>query len=167
MKKIHLIILYTLVITVILYLVYKHFEKDKTVYVDNIELFSGFKMKLELEKKYKEVETVRKAILDSIYNEIKIKIELNNISDKEQLTILKREFLIKKEQFEKENAETMKQYNEQIWNQLNEYTKQYGDENNYDYIFGANGQGVLMYAKPIKNVTKELLEYSNKKFNGQ
>jgi outer membrane protein len=167
MKKKNSIILYTLLVGIIVFLVYRSFEKDKVVYVDNVELFAGFKMKLELEKKYKEVESVRKSILDSIYNEIKIKVELNNVSDNEQLNLLKKEFLMKKELFEKENSETMTEYNRQIWNQLNEYTKQYGEESGYDYILGANGQGVLMYAKPTKNVTKELLDYSNKKYNGK
>lgn len=167
MKKINVIVLYSLVVIIIFYLVYTGTKKDKIVYVDNVELFAGFKMKLELEKKYKEVESVRKSILDSIYNEIKIKVELNKNIDKESLSLLKKEFLMKKDIFEKENSETMTQYNEQIWNQLNEYSKQFGEEMHYDFILGANGQGVLMYAKNSNNVTKELLDYANKKFNGK
>ncbi len=166
MKKVNNIVLYSLIIMIIAFLVYNNFKKDKIVYVDNIELFSGFKMKLELEKKYKDVENVRKSILDSLLNEIKLKVELKN-EHEDVLMMMKKEYLMKKEMFEKENTETMTQYNEQIWSQLNEYTKQFGDENQYDYVLGANGGGVLMYAKDTKNVTKELLEFANKKFNGK
>jgi outer membrane protein len=166
MKHINNIVLYVLIATIIGYLIYTHSKKDKIVYIDNVELFSGFKMKQELEKKYKEVEGLRKSILDSLFNEIKLKVELNKESENAMM-VMKKEYLMKKEMFEKENSETMAQYNDQIWNQLNEYTKQFGEENEYDYVLGANGQGVLMYAKDTKNVTKELLEFANKKFNGK
>jgi outer membrane protein len=123
-------------------------------------------MKKELEKKYKEVESIRKSILDSIYNEIRIKVEVKD-ANSESIDLLKKEFLLKKETYERENSETMTQYNEQIWNQLNEYTKQYGKENNYEFIFGASGQGVLMYAEDSKNITADLLEYVNIKYSGK
>ncbi len=167
MKKINNIIIYSFLAGIIGYLVFGNTQKDKVVYVDNIELFSGFHMKAELEKKYSEVEGQRKTILDSIYMEIKIKAELKDASASESLTMLKKEFLMKKELFDKENAETMTNYNTQIWNQLNEYTKQYGKEHGYEFILGANGQGVLMYADDTKNVTKELLQFANAKFDGK
>lgn len=167
MKKINSIIIYCFLAGIIGYLILGKSQKDKVVYVDNLELFAGFRMKAELEKKYTEVESLRKAILDSIYIEIKIKAELKDASASESLTMLKKEFLMKKELFDKENAETMANYNTQIWNQLNEYTKQYGKEHGYEFILGANGQGVLMYADDTKNVTKELIQFSNAKFDGK
>jgi outer membrane protein len=124
-------------------------------------------MKKELEKKYKETEGYRKLILDSILGELKSKAQVSNSSSTDELSMLKREFLTKKELFDKENTESMNQYNEQIWNQLNEYTAQYSKDKEYDFVFGANGQGVLMYAKDTKNVTKELLEFVNEKYNGK
>jgi outer membrane protein len=166
MNRINTIILYTLSLSMILFLLYTNLTKSKVVYVDNIQLFSEFKMKKELEKKYKEVESIRKSILDSIYNEIRIKVEVKD-ANSESIDLLKKEFLLKKETYERENSETMTQYNEQIWNQLNEYTKQYGKENNYEFIFGASGQGVLMYAEDSKNITADLLEYVNIKYSGK
>lgn len=165
--KINMIIIYGLLIGMMSFLVYSHFKKAKIVYVDNVEVFSSFKMKAELEKKYKEVEGIRKSILDSIYNEIRIKIGSSASENKDLLNEMKRSYLIKKESFEKENNATMTEYNEQIWNQINEYTKKFGEENDYEFILGANGQGVLMYAKGTKNVTKELVEYVNAKYNGK
>lgn len=167
MKKINSIIIYCFLAGIIVYLAFGKSQKDKVVYVDNLELFSGFHMKAELEKKYSEVESLRKAILDSIYTEIKIKAELKEASASESLAMLKKEFLMKKELFEKENAETMTNYNSQIWNQLNEYTKQFGKEHGYEFILGANGQGVLMYADDTKNVTKDLIQFANAKFDGK
>lgn len=166
MKKANTILLYALLIAIIAYLVYRDTKKDTVVYVDNIQLFSGFKMKVELETKYKEVERIRKSILDSIYTELKLKADMPNMNV-EALNTMKQEFLMKKELFNKENSETMTQYNDQIWNQLNEYTRQYGEQEQYDFIFGANGQGIIMYAKDTKNVTKELLQFANEKFSGK
>lgn len=167
MKKANTIIIYTLLAGIIGYLILSKTRKDKVVYVDNLELFSGFHMKAELEKKYSQVEGIRKAILDSIYTEIKIKAGMKDALASESLDMLKKEFLLKKELFDKENAETMNNYNSQIWSQLNEYTRQYGKEHGYEFILGANGQGVLMYADDTKNVTKELLQFVNTKFDGK
>ncbi len=167
MNKVNNIIIYVLLVGIISFLIYSQCNKTQTVYVDNMELFSSFKMKAELEKKYKEVETLRKNILDSLYSEIRIMNESSLKKDPNVLNDLKREFLIKKETFDKENTETMNQYNEQIWNQINEYTKQFGKEKKYEFILGANGQGVLMYAIDTKNVTKELTEYINQKYSGK
>lgn len=167
MKKSNLIIIYTLFFLIVMYIAYNESKKGEIVYVDNMELFSKFQMKIELENKFKAVESFRKTILDSLYNEIRIKLEINKDEEQESIKLLKKEFLIKKELFEKENSETQSLYNDQIWNQLNEYTKQYGDEMNYDFIIGANGKGELMYAKSSKNITSELLNFVNKKFNGK
>lgn len=167
MRKVNIIIIYAFVFLIVMYIAYNESKKEKIVYVDNMELFSKFQMKIELENKFKAVESFRKTILDSLYNEIRIKLEINKDEEQESIKLLKKEFLIKKELFEKENSETQSLYNDQIWNQLNEYTKQYGDEMNYDFIIGANGKGELMYAKSSKNITSELLNFVNKKFNGK
>lgn len=168
MKKIHLVILYTFMIAVVLYLIYDHMQRrNRIVYVDNLELFEGFQMKTELEKKYKETEDQRKAILDSLLTQLKVRAQTGGIAASEELGLLKKEFLTRKELFDKENAEMMSRYNEQIWNQLNEYTAQYSKEKGYEFVFGANGQGVLMYATDTKNVTKELLEFVNTSYHGK
>ena len=52
MKKINSIIIYCLLAGIISYLILGKSQKDKVVYVDNLELFAGFHMKAELEKKY-------------------------------------------------------------------------------------------------------------------
>lgn len=167
MRNIHIVIIYILLGALIGYQFFFEKHPNKVVYVDNLELFSGFHMKAELEKKYTEAEAQRKAILDSIYRDIKVNVEMKGISGSESIALMKRQFLMKKEQFDQENTQTRNDYNTKIWNQLNEYTREYGKEQGYDFILGANGQGVLMYANELKNITPDLIRYVNQKFDGK
>lgn len=167
MARINSVCIIAIAVIMGLYIYYNETKSNKIVFVDNIQLFEKFKMKSELEKKYKSIEEARKYILDSLYNEYKILSQLNKTENEGNLELLKREILVKKDNYEKENSETMSQYNMQIWNQLNEYTKQFGEEHGYEYIIGANGQGGLMYAKDRNNVTDALIEFVNSKYSGK
>ena len=40
-------------------------------------------------------------------------------------------------------------------------------ENGYDVIFGASGEGNIMYATDELNITSEVLAYCNKKYSGK
>ena len=50
--------------------------------------------------------------------------------------------------------------------QLNQYVKEFGEKNSYDIIHGANGNGSLMYAKDILNLTEEVKAFINNKYKG-
>jgi outer membrane protein len=165
MKR-HIIVLYILIAGLAGFVLFKEQTRPRHVYVDNTKLFAGFSMKKELEKKYQSVESERKRILDSLIQVIGA-AQASSAASPELLDRLKTEYMYKKNTFEQSNSETMAQYNGQIWNQLNDYVKQYGKEKNYQYIFGANGQGSLMYAADAENITDELIVYVNQKYSGQ
>lgn len=148
------------------FIIYNQSKITKNVYIENGALFDGFSMKLELEKKFKNTESIKTQMLDSIYNEIKLKVQIADPKEENNIMLLKKEYMYKKKNFENENDEMMKSFNEQIWSQLNEYTKEFAILNNYDFLFGANGQGGLMYSKENHNVTKELIEFVNAKYSG-
>lgn len=59
------------------------------------------------------------------------------------------------------------QVSQQVWNRLNVYIKEYGLKNDFTYIFGTQGGGNVMYAKEALDVTEELLEYVNAKYEGE
>ncbi len=163
--KIHIIILYILVLALLGCLVYNSRATETLVYVDNAQLFASFKMKAELEKKYQVVEKQKQAILDSLL--YKIKWHEKDAPSENDLARLKQEFMYRKDAFAKENSELMTQYNSQIWNQLNEYAKAFGEKHKYKFIFGTNGQGTLMYAGENVNVTKALIDYANEAYSGK
>ena len=74
--------------------------------------------------------------------------------------------MITKQKFDEDNQRTYDDYEKQIWKQVNQYMKDFGVENNYTYILGAEGSWQLMYAKENNNITKEVVEFINKKYKG-
>lgn len=163
--KIHLIILYLLILGLLSFVAFNHFRAPKLAYVDNAQLFADFKMKGELERKYQDVEKQKQGILDSLLG--RIRDDERNGLPAEKFDLLKREFMYRKQSYEKENAALMDQYNKEIWNRLNEYVKEFGKQKHFKIILGTNGQGTLMYAQDELNITAELVQYANEKYNGQ
>lgn len=49
-----------------------------------------------------------------------------------------------------------------IWEKINQKVGEYGKEKGYDYIFGAKGDGAIMYAADAKDITKEVIAYINR-----
>ncbi len=141
----------------------------KIAYVNTTSLYDGFKLKKELEDKYKKVQLARQNLLDSIKFKIQyISIKGNALTEPEKNMIgeLQRSYLYKEKEFASENEGTAQQYSEQIWKQINQYVNDYGKEYYYDVIFGATGQGNIMYAKEQDDITKNVSEYINNKYSG-
>lgn len=59
------------------------------------------------------------------------------------------------------------EYNEAIWKQLNQYVRDFGKENGYDFIHGNTGNGNLMYADTdAYDLTETVKKYINDRYNG-
>lgn len=152
------------------------FYENKTVpntgFIIIQEVYSGFDMKKEIEVKYNKTKNARDKILDSLELELKIlarKIQSENEKNKEtieQFNVKRDEFVQRKQTYEEDNAALTKQYDLEILTQLNQYVKDFGEKNNYTYVFGNDGNGSLMYALEANNITKEVIEFINAKYKG-
>ncbi|PCI97036.1 MAG: hypothetical protein COB15_08715 [Flavobacteriales bacterium] len=171
MKNIILIINTVLLISVLAYLGFTS-KKEKQAYVNVSEVYNDFEMKKELENKLITVQNRRKKVLDSL--EVELQLYANNFSpdkeisleEKKEFDFLERRFLSNRETFLKENERVTLEFKNQIFTQMNKYIEEYGAENKYDYLFGTTGQGNIMYAQTKNNVTKEVINYINEKYNG-
>lgn len=153
-----------------------YFVVPKTAFINVSEVYDNFQYKLELEKELNSVQQTRTKMLDSLdfnlkqmYNEISQNKELN----KKELEMIKYNFQIGresylqyKEKFDSENEDIKARYTSMIWKQLNQYIKEYGNIKGYSYIYGAKGDGSLMYAAENNNITKEITEFINKRYAG-
>lgn len=145
--------------------------KEKYVYINSGKVFSEFKMSKELFKQLDDVQKTRQHILDSLYRNIQQYsqyLQENKISDPvkiNQLAMGQEEFQYKQHMFEEENSKLIAEYNEKIWSQINGYIAEYGKEHHYTFILGASGQGNLMYADENKEVTEDVLNYINKRYD--
>lgn len=147
--------------------------KEKTGYIDASKVFAEFPMKKELEKELKSVEKSRTHILDSLKLNLKLQYDALQGDKNPSKDAVSRyreteqQYYLKERQFREENENMSEQYTAQVWQQLNQYIKEYGDQNGYDYIYGATGDGNLMYARKGNEVTDKVSEFVNSRYNGK
>ena len=53
-----------------------------------------------------------------------------------------------------------------IWAQINQYIKEFGEENNYDIIIGSNENSSIKYGNSKYDITHKVIEYINQKYSG-
>lgn len=147
------------------------FHREKVGYIDLGILFDNFLMKKEMEAKLENTQHQKELLLDSMEIQLNIlsKRAQANSSDKDLVKtfeLQKQEYLMKKQSFEKEGQYSTQQFNNQIWKQINQYIKDFGEEYHYTFIYGAEGSGAVMYGSVDKNITDNVKEYVNKKYKG-
>ena len=165
--------LFVLLASVIAWIIINQKQPPKTGFVYIQEVYNGFEMKKEQEKKFLQVKNARDKILDSLELELKIlgaKIDSEKEKNKttiEIFTTKRGEYLTRKKNYEEDNDALSKKYDKEIISQLNQYVKDYGEKNGYTYIWGNDGNGSLMYANELNNVTKEIIVFINRKYRGE
>ena len=167
-----IIYLYTFFSLVALGALATSYLKDhrKVGYVTTLKVFEEFKLKKELEGDYKKIQVAKQSYLDSIRLNIETLMKQNHQKNQKlesEIEKQKRMYLLKEDQFNKENENLYTQYNEQIWKQINQFIEDYGREKGFDYVFGASGQGNIMYATGGDDLTKEIIDYVNQKYSGR
>jgi outer membrane protein len=134
----------------------------KVAYVKLNEVYNKFNMKVELENKFKTIESVRKNLIDSMeFNAT----QLQNNQELYKVAVSK--YIQKRKELESANKVLLEQYDESIWAQINSYSEAFGKENGYEFILGADGSGVIMYASEKIDVTTQFIEYINEMYNGK
>src|SRR5690606_17687182 len=99
--------------------------------------------------------------------------ERSGMSEKE--LELKQEVLGNKQQqinnyqqaIQKQIQEEDKKATQTVVNDINDYVKEYGENNGYKLIFGASGSGNIMYASEGADLTDDILKGLNKEFDGK
>lgn len=130
-------------------------SQQKNGYILNQKLFEGFTGKIELEKKLSLVRSDNKRKMDSLTSLIQSK------PNDAALVQFYSETMSNYEITEKQMSD---KYTADIWKRLNQYISEFGKEEGYDYIFGASGDGNLMYAKDSHDVTEDAVKYVNARY---
>ena len=144
----------------VVFFLYFRKSDNSIVYVDSNQLFSGFKMTKELKNAGEKELRLKNAQIDSLQTSLKLAADDNYKSFIIKQLISKKQEI---DEFEKEYAQLN---SEKIWSRIDAYTKDFGEAKGYDFIIGSNGKGQLFYGKKEKDVTKLLLNYINKKYEG-
>jgi len=147
-------------------------SEGKTGHVELQKIFQSFEGKLELEKRMKQSQWNTKIYLDSLNLQLTQLIQLTESrkTDKKLIAEIKAKEMqisnIKEKTYQIQGKQS-EDYTQQIWDQINQYIKDFGAAQNYDYIFGTEGSGMLMYGKNEKNLTDEVLHYINQRYQGE
>ncbi len=143
----------------------------KTAYIEIKKVFNAFILKKELEDKYAVTVKYRARIIDSLATNLKIlSSRLQEDKDNQELSSYfenkRAEFFKSRSQFDEDNRALSQKYDTQILEQMTQYVIDFGKKNNYKYIFGADGNGVLMYAEEHENINEEIILFINNKYKG-
>lgn len=169
------VLLICLISTISLTVYHNCFNK-KVGYVEIKKVFNGFQMKKELEEKFRQTADRRKKMIDSLsFNLNLISKQLQEQQNTKegvnkdlayQFEYQRQEFLKLKNQYEQDNAALSQKYDGQILERMTQYIIEYGKSNNYEFIFGADGNGSLMYATENKNISEDIISFINSKYKG-
>ncbi len=144
----------------------------KLVYIEMGKVYNEFSLSKELNKGLEDVFKKRKLVIDSLYEDLRKQtqelkfLEKKTINDVKRVAKLEEEYYYKQQEFEKQNQTTSAECDAKIWNQINQYIKDYGKSHDYTFMLGANGNGNVMYASESKNVTQDVIQYINNRYNG-
>jgi outer membrane protein len=147
-------------------------RKHLVAYIELGKIFNDFDMAKQYHKKLESVAFARKGIIDSLELNLRsqsraIQSAAHQSKDQiEKFQLDKGYYEDKKRQFDEDNNALQKEYNEEIIKQLNQYVRDYGEKSGYDFIYGAEGSGVIMYGNDKLNITAEVTKYINERFNG-
>jgi outer membrane protein len=133
----------------------------RTVVIDNFKVFEEFQLKKDYDKKIEKEFAFDKASLDSLGN------TFNTLKDPYAIDALKKEFALKKQQFDQKFQAISQQYTSEVYARLNDYIKEYGKKKGYGIIIGSNGQGNVMYRDETEDVTKDLVKFINDKYSNE
>lgn len=156
----------------LIYLFVKN-NNEKLGFIDLNKVLADFKLKQELEKKLTGITQTHQMIIDSLEFELKLlskQLQSGDSKDKNKINLFevkREEYYEKKKKFDEESTAVAKNYDDQIYTQLNQYVKDYGAKYGYSYILGADGSGSLMYAKETGNITEEVKKFINERYTGE
>lgn len=144
-------------------------QQAKTAFIKTFEVYEAFEGKKELQKKLEDETIGEKQQLDSMKLYLEQIGSPKNTSNSEQSYIqnLWKSYEYKKSMYLQRYEEESAKYNAQVWNQINTYVQEYGQKHGYRYIFGATGNGSLMYGEDSENISNEVIIYINNKYQGK
>ena len=148
-----------------------YFTKPKTAYVNVKEVFEQFSYTKKLRNELSVVKNARRKQLDSINFELKVMAQ--KVSDgkhrdlQDVFEVKRKEYILLERQFNDDNMALTDKYDSEIHAQMKSYLADFGKENGYDYLFGTEELGTVLFAKDRFNATSKAIEFINKRFEGK
>lgn len=163
-----------LVILLLLGIVFIGCTEQKTAYVDTTRLIQDYSEMKNVETEFSAKSEILKSQLDSVAKDFQTEVQnyqenMNSMSESQRQAIeselmQKQQMLQQQQQMRSGNLrDESEEVVDSIVAKVKEFVKDYGERNNYTYIFGSNESANIMYAKEGLDITDEILEELNKK----
>ncbi|MBL0744804.1 OmpH family outer membrane protein [Chryseolinea lacunae] len=137
------------------YIVYTELA-EPSAYVINQKVFDGYAGKKVLEDKLSVIRKKNKRSQDSL---LVLFTRSAAAFDGTAYDEMRRKHAWQEEQLTDE-------FTESLWLRINNDIKAFGAEKGYAFIYGATGDGGLMYANEAYNITEDVIQYLNEKYEG-
>jgi len=138
----------------------KIFTNEKIVYVDNQKLFDNFQMTKDLKKMGETEFNLKKKEIDSLY--LRVQGDLGESENESLMKLL----ISKREEFDYFNQTYASSEAMKIWNRIDSYVVKFSEEKKYKIIIGADSKRDVLFADKEIDVTQELIDYINTKYEG-
>jgi outer membrane protein len=136
-------------------------NKTRVVYISMPKLYSGFKMKADLETRLKKIESERNKILEQMQSRVKTASIINPADS----FLTPSDYQAKANKVIINSKQVAEQYSNKIWTTLNQYIKDYCQDRKISIILGADGTGTIMAADPTLDETDNILTYVNSRYH--
>ena len=154
------------------------FNNNKThsfAYIDTAKLMSGYKRMSDVKKIIGSKTKLLQANIDTLAQELqndikKYEKDRSEMSEREKKTTeelighKQQQFMQYKQATQNKAGEEEQKLTNEVLTKVNEIISDYGKKNNYTIIFGTSS-GNIVYANEAINITNQMLEELNKKYN--
>lgn len=153
-------ILSVLALLVVVVFLFFNSSSNEVYYVDSRQLFQEFKMTKEVKKNGELIIQRLSYSVDSLQTAITL---AENDVLKERLF---QKMISKKEEIDNFNSTYVIAEQEKIWKRIESYVKDYPKIKDTKIILGSQNYGDVLYVDSQIDITKDLLNYINKRYEG-
>jgi Skp family chaperone for outer membrane proteins len=139
-------------------------QSKKMAVADAVKLFDQFNMKKEMEAAAKMRLDRLNGQADSVNSQLQVARAAHDEDAIKRLTYAYSYF---RSEFDREYTQSNRDINEQVWKRLNPSVEEFGKGKALHVIIGANGMGSVLYNDDYYDVTDELINYVNSRYEGK
>ncbi|MEM7370404.1 MAG: OmpH family outer membrane protein [Bacteroidota bacterium] len=141
-------------------------QSNKIVYIHTEQVFASFDLTKELDAKLSNTFEARRTVLDNLDLQIQ-SVRTSQTATQDSVQLLQGTLAQKHREFSEDHEQQRQTYHERILTQINQYAKEFQEEQGYDLILGANGSGGIMAAQAEHDVTEAFIEFINRSYQGK
>lgn len=150
-------------------------EQDKVAFVDNSKVIDDYQMKIDIEKKYEDMNNAFIKQRDSIgrvyQNEIQaIQMKFSKMSpskQEEESQKFQQKWQPIQQQIQFRQKQMDQNFNvemDSVIIKVNDFVEDYGKNNGYTFIFGKNRAGSVLYGSEAKDITEVVTKAINEDY---